>query len=286
MFASFEYLQWQELYQRQKPYEVFFPLSTLGVDADKIPRSNLMFETKSLPIKDVRGRMHEYSLDDQGFAFSTHSLSGNADLKDRAYVESSYIPLMGDFVKEFIEEPSARTFCFDIRVRQSIDPAIFNKRTINLEDGFEPLLPATHPHVDQSPEGARRRVLRHMGDDAESLLEKRVRILNIWRPLKKVEAWPLAICDTRSVDTTDLVPTDIVRRRYIGETCFGKYNPKQEWYYLSDQDVNEITILKIYDSKVEVNAKFCLHSSFPFSEPTRPNLRESIELRFLVFTDT
>ena len=28
-----------------------------------------------------------------------------------------------------------------------MDPDEFAKRTVNLEDGFDPLLPATHPHV-------------------------------------------------------------------------------------------------------------------------------------------
>ncbi|KAI0188320.1 hypothetical protein EV127DRAFT_434498 [Xylaria flabelliformis] len=67
-----------------------------------------------------------------------------------------------------------------------------------------------------------------------------------------MESWPLVgTCDIRSVDFDDLVPTDIVNRRYVGETCFGKYTSKQKWYYFSGHDVNEISILKIYDLNKE-----------------------------------
>ncbi|CAK7244929.1 MAG: hypothetical protein STHCBS139747_006492 [Sporothrix thermara] len=58
-----------------------------------------------------------------------------------------------------------------------MDPDEFSKKTINLEDGFDPLLPATHPHVDQSTTGAIRRVQRHLGDEAHELLKGRVRII-------------------------------------------------------------------------------------------------------------
>ena len=48
---------------------------------------------------------------------------------------------------------------------------------MNLEDGFDPLLPATHPHIDQSVQGAVLRVKRHMGDEAGELLKGRVRVI-------------------------------------------------------------------------------------------------------------
>lgn len=70
-----------------------------------------------------------------------------------------------------------------------------------------------------------------------------------------MHAWPLAVCDAQSVDPVDLVTCDIVRRRYIGETYFGKYSPSQRWYYMSGMDANEGALLKIYDSHPDVSAK-------------------------------
>lgn len=63
-----------------------------------------------------------------------------------------------------------------------------------------------------------------------------------------VESWPLALCDSRSVDPRDLVATDTIRRHYISETFYSLFNADQKWYYLSQQSPEEVTMLKIYDS--------------------------------------
>lgn len=46
-----------------------------------------------------------------------------------------------------------------------------------------------------------------------------------------------------------------MRRRFVGETLFGKYNPDHKWYYLSNQDVNEVAVLQIYDSAATGSTK-------------------------------
>lgn len=69
----------------------------------------------------------------------------------------------------------------------------FMERTIDLEDGLDPLLPSTHPHIgslrpsnsclsltwiaDQSAAGAINRCRHHLGNDAEGLLQGRFRII-------------------------------------------------------------------------------------------------------------
>ncbi|EEU36873.1 uncharacterized protein NECHADRAFT_81142 [Fusarium vanettenii 77-13-4] len=283
VLASLDYLKWDALFERQKPYEVFIPTSSFR-DEHSVPRSNLVFEKKFIPIQNARGLEHQFKLDTQGFQFEKHA-TNVANLKDRDSVLTTYVPEMEEFLKHTLGQPSGiRTLCFDIRLREAVDPTVFAKKTVNLENGFDPLLPATHPHVDQSPTGAIRRVHRHLGDEATDLLQSRVRIINIWRPLDRVTSWPLATCDARSVNQNDLVTCDIVRRRYTGETCFGLHSEGQQWFYLSDQDVDEVTLLKIYDSSDAVDAKFCLHSSFPPEADNVSPQRESLEIRLLVFT--
>lgn len=60
---------------------------------------------------------------------------------------------------------------------------------------------------------------------------------------------------------------DLVRRKYIGESYFAKYNPGHRWYYLSEQANDEVAVLKIYDSDERVDAN-CKSSTdgflFPF----------------------
>ncbi|KAI0127981.1 hypothetical protein BJ170DRAFT_397584 [Xylariales sp. AK1849] len=280
--ASFDFLQWQKLYETQKPYEVFLPISSFGKHQGTVPRTNLVFESKDVMVKDVRGQAETLSLDEQGFQFVKSRTM--VDLKDREAVTQAYIPAMERLLQSHIGngEP-VRTFCFDVRLRETMDPSEFSKRTVDLEDGFDPLLPSTHPHVG-SISGAIRQVQRHLGDEADELLKGRVRIINIWRPLHKVTAWPLALCDTRTVNPDSLIATDVVRRRYVGETYFCAFEDEQEWYYLSGQDVDEVALLKIYDSNPLTGARFCLHSSFPPKDNDVSKRRESIELRMLVFT--
>ncbi|KAK0726357.1 hypothetical protein B0T21DRAFT_413689 [Apiosordaria backusii] len=262
--ASFQFLQWQALYSNQKPYEVFLPAESFR---DKIPRSNLVFEPRSVRVHDVRNRRDEYTLDTHGFQFIRHTTRVK-DFEDPAVVHDAYIPEMEQLLRQHLSQgahgEAVRTVCFDLRLRESIDADEFSKRTINLEDGFDRLLPATHPHIDQSTRGALLRVKRHMGEEAEELLKGRVRVINVWRPLMDVESWPLALCDARTLDPDDLVTCDIVRRRYVGETYFGKYNPAQKWHYLSGMTPEDVIFIKVYDSDQTVPAQ--RKTSFPICE--------------------
>lgn len=81
------------------------------------------------------------------------------------------------------------------------------------------------------------------------------RTWSVWRPLSPVTSWPLALCDARSVAPNDLVKTDIIRKRFVGETCFATYNSRHEWYYISGQRPDEVAMLKIFDSDADVRAK-------------------------------
>ena len=80
-------------------------------------------------------------------------------------------------------------------------------------------------------------------------------LFSVWRPLKPIKSWPLAICDSRTVRQSDLVTSDLVRRRFVGETFYAKFNPEHRWYYLSEQQPDEVTMLKIYDSDERIGAR-------------------------------
>ena len=76
--------------------------------------------------------------------------------------------------------------------------------------------------------------------------------------------WPLALCDARTVQPTDLISSDFIRRKYTGETYFTQYNANQKWYYLSGQENDEVAVLKIYDSSHDVEAKCTKTRSLAF----------------------
>jgi hypothetical protein len=52
-----------------------------------------------------------------------------------------------------------------------------------------------------------------------------------WRSLLPVlEDRPLALCDSRSVGETDLMPADRLVPNGVGEVYYLKYNPRHQWF--------------------------------------------------------
>lgn len=115
--ATFEFIQWQSSYEKQKPYEILIPLSSLAGDASTVPRSNLVFEPRSLPVRDVRGREDAFDLDTHGFQFVRRATIVE-DLKDRVAVKEQYVPEIEDFLRRHLSlgDQPVRTFGFDLRV--------------------------------------------------------------------------------------------------------------------------------------------------------------------------
>ncbi|KAJ4300056.1 hypothetical protein N0V90_005305 [Kalmusia sp. IMI 367209] len=67
-----------------------------------------------------------------------------------------------------------------------------------------------------------------------------------------------------------------------------KHRAGQQWYFVDEQKVKEVWMIKICDSSEDPNiAKFCPHTSFTTDWQDSENiaLRESIEVRAYVFYD-
>jgi hypothetical protein len=64
-----------------------------------------------------------------------------------------------------------------------------------------------------------------------------------------VDDWPLALCDVRTLESADLVPNDLVYRDTAIENYQVYFNPKQKWYYLSQQTENEAWVFVQADSE-------------------------------------
>jgi hypothetical protein len=72
---------------------------------------------------------------------------------------------------------------------------------------------------------------------------------SVWKPCRlPVRDWPLAVCDATSVDLADLVPTDIIYPNYVAENCMVHFNENQKWYWLPDQEADEVLVFKAVDS--------------------------------------
>jgi hypothetical protein len=201
----------------------------------------------------------------------------------RGEVETLYFPELERVTREICGEVKKVHF-FDWRLRSSEIP-----NSIGVIDLYDPtawLLPANRVHIDQSPAAALHRVLLHFPEEAEQLLQGRVRILNFWRPISHpVEDYPLGVCEASSVNQENLLECDHIRKKYIGSTVFLTHKDGYKWRYLSHHRPEELLIMKMFDSNPSV-AQHCPHVSFknPSAGATAPP-RQSIEVRALVFSD-
>ena len=238
-------------------------------------RSNMTHEAHRVPIRDMRPIASEIALDRQGFALVEQNTAVR-DFWDDDEVRRVYYPEAERFIAE--KTGASRVFIFDHLQRRRV-PGLTDR------SAGGPRQPATRVHVDHTARSGPQRVRDLLPDEAEELLKGRVQVINLWRPIRgPLQDAPLAVCDARTVDFADLVPSDLVYRDRVGETYSVTWSPAHEWYYVPEMRREQALLLKIADTKTDGRARFLPHTAF--TDPTTPPdafPRESIELRTLVF---
>ena len=239
------------------------------------PKTTALPEPHQVPIFDARLIADAISLDREGFALVRHPTVVKNFYDDKE-VRSVYYPAAEAFLKATLK--ADRVFIFDHTVRKRVEGAADVR-------GAGPRQPATRVHVDQTEISGANRVREHLPDEADELLRGRVQVINLWRPIRGplLDA-PLAMLDGQTVEPGDLVASDLIYPNRSGETYSVKFNPDHQWFYAPRMTVDEVLLLKCFDSKTDGRARFAPHSAF--ADPTTPpdaSPRESIELRTLVF---
>ena len=174
------------------------------------------------------------------------------------------------------------------------------------------LEPARPIHVDYTSTGLRRtarecrRDIAEMAKEAlaaedahakgEDVTVPRYAAYSVWRPVKTVKRDPLAVCDYRTLDKSELVRDEY---RAISEgNPDGEYmmeywavlppkDPsKVQYYWMPEQNPDEVLILKFADTAADTDSNIamcCAHGSpaIPGTEDEEP--RRSIECRVLAF---
>ncbi|KAH7923328.1 hypothetical protein BV22DRAFT_1015711 [Leucogyrophana mollusca] len=230
-------------------------------------------------IENIRGKEDQFTLDNAGFQFARQAATHTSFTND-AEIETEYYPESIEVIKKMTGASSVVIFDHTIRRRR---PG---------EAGTSPQKrqPVALAHVDQTTRSSIARVHRHLPpSDAPALLKRRFQIINLWRPISHAALdWPLALCDFRSVDVkNDLMPVALVYPDREGETYGVKYNAGHQWKYLRGMEPDELVLIKCFDS-VQDGSVAVLTPHTGFQDPTTPEgapLRESIELRALVFYD-
>ena len=229
------------------------------------PQRNFSAIAHTVPLQDIRGRESSFVLDTHGFQ-PVATAAPEADFSSDARIRATYYPQVDALLRTTLSGKPARIFLFDHTVRRATGDRN----------------PVTRTHIDQTTKSAHDRVRLHMGADAPALLQGRVRLVNVWRPLNgPVESFPLAVADSATVADALLVP---VQHRYpdrTGETAAVAHAPATQWWYWSGMDNHERLLLQCYDSE---SGSRVPHTAFEDPRSTAASKpRESIEVRALIF---
>lgn len=237
-----------------------------------VPARTGTYAKFTVPIRSARAIMSDLSLDKQGFAVTRQS-TAVADFFDADEVRRIYYPEVERMVREFTGAIKVHVFDHNVRSRPMA------KRH---ENGAQE--PVKVAHNDYTLKSGPQRVRDLMSDQADALLKNRFAVINVWRPIRgPVQESPLAVCDAQSMVQDDFVKHVLKYRDRDGEVYSVAYNPNHRWYYVPNQQKEEVLLLKCYDSDGR-HARFTAHSAF--EDPTSPPdaaPRESVEVRTLVF---
>ena len=251
------------------------PVIHITPEGTREPERTATYGPRRVTVRDARPLAAELSLDREGFALVGHE-TAVTDFEDEAEVERVYYPEMERLVKE--ATGASRVLVFDHTLR--VDGGRHEEQA-----AFR--APVRRAHNDYTARSGPQRVRDLLPEEAEALLEGRVAVVNVWRPIRgPVETAPLALSDAASVPAEDLVAADLVYPDRRGEIYELAYNPAHRWYYVPEMTRDEALLIKGYDSLEDGTARFAPHTAF--DDPTSPPdaaPRESIEIRTLVFFD-
>lgn len=242
-----------------------------------VPRNSGVVDTRRVSIHNLRlAPSGELTLDRCGFQLVKHRsvLAQAEDYDDAKRIKALYYPEVEDTLRALTD--AQKVLVFDHTLRDGTP-----------EHGRAGVRePVRRVHDDQTFESAPNRVRRHLPPyEAEARLQRRFAIVNFWRPIgATVQRTPLAMCDARSIEPADLLPSDLVYPDWTGESYSFAWNPRHRWHYVSLQRTDEVTLLKVYDSNTDGTARLTAHTAF--DDPTTPvdaPPRRSIEVRTLVF---
>jgi hypothetical protein len=246
----------RNVYSETKPYDISGPLES----AQEHLRTNLKIDNHKVGVKDVRGFEHCLNINNTGFEFALCPTKCSfAEEKIEAYLQET-----AEWVKQRLN--ATHSICFAYKYRNSAhEPydagVVTGSRQI-------PEIPAPLLHVDHTTSSGPSRIRRHLSQSNQERYltgDFRVRTVTTWRPINgTVENFPLVLCNAYSVDPKrDLVAGDRVTPQGAGEVYYVAYNDSQEWFWLSDQTINEVAVFVSYDSQRDVGPACTYTSTIP-----------------------
>jgi len=238
-----------------------------------MPLRSGRYEPQRVTVRNGRA-IGDLSLDREGFLLRRAGTAvGN--FYDPAEVERVYYPEVARLLKE--ATGAEKVVIFDHTVRNTAP---------DKQKGHEVRAAAARVHNDYTEKSAPQRVRDLLPPaEAEARLQRRYAEINLWRPIRgPVKSNPLALCDARSLDPADLVPSELRYPDRTGETYAVTYSPRHRWFYFPEMRADEVLFIKCFDSARDGRARISVHTAF--EDPTTPAdapPRESIEVRAFLF---
>jgi len=145
--SEINYLKRLDLYQKEKPFQLFIPVDENGPD----PRSsNLEFEMREQTFVDIRENLGDFSLDTHGFEVGMRPTAlAPADFHSRETVETRYFDEVKDILKKKIDGGYDEIFIFDHRLRDAAVPK--EEVLLDMNDLGQWLLPSPNVHIGMTP---------------------------------------------------------------------------------------------------------------------------------------
>lgn len=234
------------------------------------PVRNFSDDAVNVPIKDLRGHESEFSLEKDAFAVITNvSESAEKSFTDSESIKQNYYPEIEKMLLEHIPG-CTKVVVFEHAIRRPNPNAT--------------KAPIQRVHIDQTPSTAEYRIRRHVPKEAQTLLQGRYRIVNVWRPLNgPVQKSPIAVASSASSNEEDLITVHQTYADRTGQTKAVKFHKDQEWYYLSGMKNDERLLLQSVDSAA-LKGGSVPHTAFNHPDEGAYSLeRESIEVKTIVF---
>ena len=233
-------------------------------------------------LHDVRGHEKDFTLDEHGFQY-VHAPTSFKDWSSQPEIGRVHLHELEGLLRKEVDGADEILF-YDARLRQETETGV---KVSGLS--YKPF--ARQVHTDNTESSVISKIYNLTDMKADYYLQGRVRIINIWRPIKHpVYDCGLAVADGSKLREGDVIECNRHRAdtgRFWDTMGVVKHREGFEWHYMSLQDEPDVLLFKNYDSATDVPARWCLHTAFDLpAEDIPPNAptRESIEVRALVFT--
>ncbi|UJO22527.1 Oxidoreductase [Fulvia fulva] len=264
------FLAKEKLYETVKPYSVRYR-------AKQIPPSNIIPHHVNIQVRDVRTSLDQLSLDRNGFeVHDFHTTLAYEDFDDKDRLEDVYLAEIRAHLLSSLKAKNVITLNYTLRKRHASFP-------ISTGLPYEHGQPVLFAHIDSTYEDVKKLLEELYPTCFQDIQRGRYQVITAWKPLHgPVRDWPLAVCDTASVNyDEDITHADVVKQARVSENCLVHHHPAQKWCYIGDQAESGLLLIKSMDSNPS-HANACPHTAFPIpSEPaSRP--RESKDVKTIV----